>query len=73
MKFFLYIYIDFLVKLENSHTGKVNKTCLVNIFALHSLQGQFSGTHFFIFALKFTSDPIVLYSFGTSFHNLELG
>lgn len=40
------------------------------MYVLHNLQGQFSGTQGFIFALKSASHSTVLYSFGTGFHNL---
>ena len=41
----------------------------MQIYVLHDLQGQFSGTQALIFALKSASDSIVLYSFGARFHN----
>ena len=61
---YIYIFIDFLLKSENYHGGKLNKTHLVN-YVLHHLQGKFSGTQVFIFTLKSSRDSIVLYWFGT--------
>ena len=40
------------------------------IYVLHNSQEQVSGTQVFIFTLESASDAIVLYWFGTSFHNL---
>ena len=61
---YYFLYINILLKSENYHAD------LFGGYVLHNLQGQFSGTQVFIFVLKSAGESIVLYSFGTRFHNL---
>ena len=67
----IFLYINFLLKFENYHAGNLNKTYLVNIYFAYPARTVLRDPSF-CFVLKSASDSLVLYSFGTRFHNLGL-